>query len=316
MAVASPAERVRDCMRSVVYGRPPILPPNGARALLWTARVVWAALPFTAGAACTDAIAGWSDGTAAVAAVLLWLAWTAGLVALLSPRPWGFTVLRVTGTAAVVTALAAAPGRTGATAALAIVGAAAACATACSSTVAHAAANAASYGHERRFPLRAPAPVVAGPLPLAALLVAAGIATGPLLVASGTIIGGIGLTAAGLVLAAFLGRSLHGLARRWVVLVPAGLVVADPLTLADPVLVPRETVASADRIRITQAPAGALDLRLGTALGSVEVRLRDPATFAHRRGHDAETVQCDVFLVAPLRPAALVAAARDHGIAC
>lgn len=282
--------------------------------MLWTARVVWAALPFTVGAACTEALSGWSDRTAAVAAVMLWLAWTAGLVALLSPRPWGFTVLRVTGAAAVVAGAAAAPGRGAATAVLAVVGAIAACAASCSTTVAHAAANAASYGHEQRFPLRAPAPVVAGPLPLAALLVAAGISAGPLLIASGTVIGGIGLTASGLALAAFLGRSLHGLARRWIVLVPAGLVVADPLTLADPVLVPRDTIASADRIKIAQAPAGALDLRLGTALGSVEVRLREPATFARRRGRDAETVQTSDFLVAPLRPAELLAAARDHGI--
>ena len=40
-------------------------------------------------------------GPARVAAVLLWAAWTIGLVALLAPRPWGLTALRVVAPAAV-----------------------------------------------------------------------------------------------------------------------------------------------------------------------------------------------------------------------
>ena len=40
-----------------------------------------------------------------------------------------------------------------------------------------------------------------------------------------------------------LGRSLHTLSRRWAVFVPAGMVLHDPLTLLDPVLLPRSTVA-------------------------------------------------------------------------
>ncbi|MCZ7535161.1 MAG: hypothetical protein M5T61_03940 [Acidimicrobiia bacterium] len=157
---------------------------------MWTARVAWAALPFTAGAACGDALAKWSTPAALVAATLLWVAWGAGLVALLSPRPWGFTVLRVASAAAVTVTVLAAPGRGNTTIAVALAGAVVAAAAACSSPVAHAAANAASYGHEQRFPLRAPTPIAVVVLPIALVVVVAGIAGGPLLVATGTVIGG------------------------------------------------------------------------------------------------------------------------------
>ncbi len=250
---------------------------------MWTARVVWVALPFTAGAACSDALGQWSTPAAMVAAALLWAAWASGLVALMSPRPWGFTVLRIASAAAVSVTLLASPGRGAATISIGLVGAVAAAAAACSSRVAHAAAAAASYGHEQRFPLRAPTPITIFVLPPALVVVVAGIATGPLLVATGVVIGGIGIAAAGLGVAAVLVRSIHGLARRWVVLVPAGMVVADPLTLSDPALLPREQVASVRRLAVTHPPEDALDLRLGTLPGSIEIRLGQPATFACRR---------------------------------
>ena len=73
-------------------------------------------------------------------------------------------------------------------------------------------------------------------------------------------------------------RLVHQLSRRWVVLVPAGIVIADPLTLTDPVLFVRERVMGigpADPGR--RPPADALDLRLGAVLGSC-------AAAPHRRG--------------------------------
>src|SRR5436853_356968 len=37
-------------------------------------------------------------------------------------------------------------------------------------------------------------------------------------------------------------RALHGLSRRWVVFVPAGVVLHDPMATADPVLFPRQVI--------------------------------------------------------------------------
>jgi hypothetical protein len=48
--------------------------------------------------------------------------------------------------------------------------------------------------------------------------------------------------------------ALHGLSRRWGVLVPAGFVIVDPLTLSDPVLFLRERILRMQRRRNTAPP--------------------------------------------------------------
>src|SRR5204862_1550127 len=65
-------------------------------------------------------------------------------------------------------------------------------------------------------------------------------------------------------------RALHGLSRRWGVFVPAGLVLHDPLAVADPVLFQRRLIetlrpapADTDSLDLTQRAAGlALELVL------------------------------------------------------
>jgi hypothetical protein len=109
-------------------------------------------------------------------------------------------------------------------------------------------------------------------------------------------------------------RSLHSLARRFLVLVPAGVVVVDPLTLADPVLMRREEIA---QVRALDGRAAhGLDLRLGTRAGTVEITLRAPQSFARRRGRrDAELCDAGVVLVSTVRTATFVATAADRRIA-
>ena len=281
---------------------------------MWTARVVWATLPFAVGSACADALGEWSRAAAAVAAVLLWAAWAVGLVALVSPRPWGFTVLRVTSTAAVLVAVVGVPGRGVATAAASLVGAFASAATACSSPVAHTAANAASHGHEQRFPLRAPTPIAVVALPFASALVIACVAAGPLLVATGTLAGGIAACIGGFFVARLLARSIHSLSQRWVLVERAGIVIADPLSLADPVLLPGDQIESLRRLAVGRPAEGTVDLRLGTLIGSIEVRLREPAAFARRKRRGTVIVSARAALVAPLRADALLAASLIYRI--
>ncbi len=83
-----------------------------------------------------------------------------------------------------------------------------------------------------------------------------------LLAARSWVAGGIVLVL-GLPAAFILLRSLHGLSRRWVVFVPAGMVLHDPLTLLDPALFPRRTIES---LRPAPADSDSLDLTMG-ALG-------------------------------------------------
>src|SRR5262249_21846285 len=138
---------------------------------LWLLRVAWVTLPLTAGPAASATIASWSDAPRVAAAVLLWLAWAAGLLAPLAPRPPTLTALRVIAPTFVVTALLAAVDGSAST--VAIVGALVAT-TVCSALasghdIASAAANALAYGDEQRFPLRVPPALFLGPLPLARL---------------------------------------------------------------------------------------------------------------------------------------------------
>jgi hypothetical protein len=246
----------------------------------WSARVAWALLPFTAGLALADAIDDWSRGTVIVATTFLWAAWLAGAIALFAPRPWGFAVLRVVAPVAVVaTALADAPATTRA---VGLGAAVVATVLALGAPVARASANALAYGNEDRYPLTVPAMLALGPLPLAVAVVALGLSAGPLLIADGRLALGLPVLVVGLPLAVIAANSIFSLSRRWFVLVPAGVVIVDPLTLADPVLLPREQVAV---ISFGDGhDVDALDLRLGWSRGSILVLLNEPATFVRRRG--------------------------------
>lgn len=96
---------------------------------------------------------------------------------------------------------------------------------------------------------------------------------------------------------------------------PAGIVVSDPLGLAEPVLLPRGQIESVHKVLSAHPPPDSLDLRLGTLIGAVEMRLREPVTFAvHKRG-GAAIVDARAMIVTPLRPNALLAASNRHRIA-
>jgi hypothetical protein len=282
---------------------------------LWCARVVWALLPVSAGGAISDALAPWSTTPARVAAVLLWAAWAVGLVALFAPRPWGLTALRVVAPATVVVAIVAIPGTSAGPAVLAVVTSVVATALALSAPIAQAAGNSIAYGDEVRFPLRVPTSLLLGPVPLAVILVDLGVSAGPLLLADGRYVAGVPVTIVGLALAFALLRSLHALSKRWLVIVPAGVVVVDPLTLVDPVLMRREQIAGLVRAAPRRSGAGALDLRLGSLGGSVELTLHEAHPFARRLGRrDSELREEGVVLVSTVRSGALVALAGERRI--
>jgi hypothetical protein len=283
---------------------------------LWCARLTWVLLPVSAGTALSDALSGWSSAPARVAAVLLWTAWTVGLVALLAPRPWGLTVVRVVAPAAVVVSVLSVRSTGAGIAALAVSTTIVAAAFALSAPVAQAAGNALAYGDEIRFPLRIPLSLFLGPVPLAVALIATGVSVGPLLLAAQHYIAGAIVTLIGIPLAFALFRSLHSLSGRWVVLVPAGLVVVDPLSLVDPVLMRREQIAGIRRSRDAGATSpGGLDLRLGTLPGTIELSLREPQSFARRRGRrDSELRDADIVLVSTVRADVLVSTASARRI--
>jgi hypothetical protein len=278
---------------------------------------IWVTLPLTAGSAAADALDGWSTAPQVIAAVLLWTAWAAGLLAVLVPRPIGLTVIRAVAplfaTAAVVIAVTYDVDVLAAVAA--VVATLAASVLAARPPIAFAALNSVSYGDESRYPLHVPPALFLAPLPLARLALGAAVATGPLLLADERWVVGAFALVVGVVLAGVLGRILHGLSDRFVVLVPAGFVVVDPFTLSDPVLCVRERIVSLRAAGPAPIPRpDLLDLRLGATVGTVALTLDETAELFRtgRTRRSTVTTRANELWVAPLRRRALLveAAAR------
>jgi hypothetical protein len=283
--------------------------------LLWCARVTWALLPVTAGSALADATVSWSTAPARTAAVILWLVWATGLLALFAPRPVGLTFLRLAAPCGFLCVVLSLTSASTGSAALAIVGSGIAAILALSAPIAMAAANALAYGDEERFALRIPMPLLLGPVPIAVVLAGFGIATGPLLLADERYVGGVVATIVGFFVTFLIARAMHPMSCRWLVLVPAGIAIADPLTLTEPVLVRREHIESLRRTTSTAMPASALDLRLGTIAGGVRMELSERVEFGRRRGRaDAEILATQLVTVAVVRADAAIAQARTRRI--
>ena len=125
--------------------------------------------------------------------------------------------------------------------------------------------------------------------------------------------------AATLVVAAaswLLPRRWHQLSRRWLVTVPAGLVVHDPVVLAETLMVPRRQVTSVRLAELGHGATDATDLTGPTPGLAVEIRLRDTvaARLAPRpREPQGRAVRLSALLVAPSRPGAALAETRRRG---
>jgi len=182
--------------------------------------------------------------------------------------------------------------------------------------IALAAANSIAYGDEQRVLLRTPPALFLGPLPVARLIVAAAVAGPPLLLADQRWVFGAITLAIAIPAVILLTRALHGLSRRWGVLVPAGFVIVDPLTLSDPVLFLRERILRMQAGDATPAPPEVLDLRLGAAAGTVSMEFDEDAELGRRgrRGRGGTMVQARELQFAVVRRAEFLEAAGARRI--
>jgi hypothetical protein len=296
--------------KSPAVNRP--LPSLGA----WPARVVWLVLPLLAGPVLADALDDTSRSMQVVASAGLWLSWGVVLMATLVPRTVSLTGLRIVapaGCVAVGVAVAASDEPVGWRVA-ALAAALVATGVAFAPSTGHAYVNGSSYGDEARFLLRVPAPLLLGPVEVVWLAVTAGAVSGPLLLAAKQwLVGGLAVVA-GAALVWWGVRVSHTLARRWVVLVPAGMVLHDPLALADPILLRRGDVRW---LGPAPADSDALDLTRGALGLALEARLKEPVPLgvvAHRRGEPVTAMEVDRLLFTPSRPGALLAVARSRHV--
>lgn len=277
----------------------------------WLVRLSWLAIPFTAGTAIAGALDGRSTLVQVTGAVLLWSGWAAVVVGLLVPRPAGLVGLRVGAVAAVPLVVWAADSAVDWW--VAGIHVVVMLALALAPETGEWLVNGTAYGYERRYLLRAPAALVAGPLAASAIALPAAVITGPLLLAAHHWIAGALAVAIGAPVAFVLARALHSVAMRWAVLVPAGFVLKDHLSLLDPVLFRRTDI---DVLRRAPAVTDALDLTAGALGLALELRLRDAQHIDRmrpvRRG--AEPYDAENLLFTPTRPKALLADAASRRI--
>jgi hypothetical protein len=281
------------------------------RLLPWLLRALWASLPLACGPTLAAALEGRSRSVQLVASFGLWAGWAVGVVATLVPHPVALTSVRVMAPAALAATVAAT--FEGRASPLAVGAGAAVTALAFLPETSTPFVNGPAYPNERRFPLRVPGPLLVGVVPLAWAVSVGAPTAGALLLASKRWVAGAVALAVGLPVALVLLRALHGLSRRWVVFVPAGLVLHDPMTLTDPVLFRRQVIetlrpAPADTVSLDltqRAPGLALELVLTEKVPMVLTR-------PGRRG--GESGSSAALLFAPTRPGAVLREAASRRI--
>lgn len=104
-----------------------------------------------------------------------------------------------------------------------------------------------AYGEETRFTLRTPVPYWA-PSVLAWALLSSGLIGGTLLIAAQKYVVGAPVLLVGLLLTRTVPRRLHRLSRRWLVIVPAGIVLHDHLVLAETQMSMRSKILSVTKV--------------------------------------------------------------------
>ncbi len=283
----------------------------------WPFRLLWLLLPVLAGPAVADALADRSRGVQLVASVLAWACWGAVLAASLVPRTVTLTVVRALAPAAVLLCAWSAGASDELGWGLAgVVVAVLATIAALAPATADAFVDGSSYGDERRVALRVPVAMAVGPVPIAWALAAVAAVAGPLLLAAEQwVAGGIALVL-GIPIVVAVALRLHLLSRRWLVFVPAGVVVHDPIAMAEPVLLQRHLlrrIGPADATAAGPDGGGALDLT-GGALGlALELRTAEPFKVGLRQGRETiETAGVPAVLVTPGRPAATLEIAAER----
>ena len=231
-----------------------------------------------------------------------WVVWAAVLVATLVPHPMSLTAIRLAAPAVGLLDVATHASALGLVTSGALVVIVFAPATGALFV------NGPAYPNERRFPLRAPGPLLIGLIAVAWALALGPVAVGGLLIAARSWVAGGVLAGLGLPVMWLFVRALHGLTRRWLVFVPAGVVLHDPISLADPVLFQRRQIAA---LRPAPADTDSLDLTQRSPGLTLELVLTEKVpmvlvTPGHRGGEPGASAR---LLFTPTRPGAVLSEA-------
>ncbi len=287
-----------------------------SRGILWLLRIAWMVLPLVAGPNFADALNERSTALRTTASLELWAAWALVVVALMIPSILSLVVIRVIAIGAPIACAGAlinvehidakgGPLGLGVSLAIAIV--------ALSPQLGEISINAGAYGDERRFMLRAPGALFLGPIQIAWLFLVLGITTGPLVLSDGQwVLGGIAVVV-GLAISVLLTRSFYLLCQRWIVFVPAGVVLKDHHAVLDPVLFRRSEI---ELLHPAPGDSDALDLTSHSPGLALELRLNDkiPMMRVMPGRQPAQPGKTARLLFTPTRPGAVLSTAKERRI--
>ncbi len=282
--------------------------------VVWVARAAWLAVAILGGIAVESAVDDRSGAVRWTAAVGGWGLWAALALALAIASVRSLTAVRVGVPLAVVATVGAAIGGAEALQVAALgLPALVAVLVVFTAEFGRSFVQASAYGDEQRFPLRAPA--AAGVAAVVLWLVwAPTVVAAPLLLAARSWIAGGVLVVVAVGGAVWLGPRWHRLSIRWLVLVPAGVVVHDPLVLADTVTLRTSQVAS---MRLAPADTQAADLT-GPASGyAVEIGLTESITTVLAftpKEPNGKALHLRAMLVSPSRPGETLGVAAERGL--
>ena len=255
--------------------------PTASQTTIWIARVAWvllAIVPSTLG----DALADNGRTAQLTFTTAAWVVWAMGVVGVVWLSPISLTATRVVAPLALIAQIVAVVARPdlGSAAVLwPLVGVALAVAATFAVFLPDYAATqvqAAAYGAEQRLPLRVPVPQLA-PIVLAWTVTAGLVVVSLFLFAAETWVAAIICGVLTSALLWLLLPRLHRFSRRWLVVVPAGVVVHDHVLLAETFMVKRHSVTE---VKVVETPGEALDLS-GVARGAlIAVTLREAENLA------------------------------------
>ena len=278
------------------------MPRLSTNSALWITRVLWLAATAVVPLAIDSAARGRRPLAENVALTGWLIAAAAVVVALVVCGPLGLTMTRMIAPASVPAAVISLSFGANALRGVAAIGAAV-LVTLCAfmAETGEALVQTAAYGDERRLPLRVPAAMQI-PIVLSWTLWMATTLTAVLLLSAGRHVIGIAAMALAGAVTRLEYQRLHHFSCRWLVSVPAGVVVHDPVVLGETLMVPRANVQDA---QLALADTEAADLTGPAAGHALEITVREmvqvtfPATAKNPKG---TAIHAQAFLIAPSRP--------------
>jgi len=282
---------------------------------IYAFRLAWIPIPLLGYEVFGSALSGESESVQVTIALSLWILWSIVLLISLIPSASLLTVYRVVVPISVVASIwSSIEAEMSASSILLLF-----CSAICLSisllpSIGFWFINGSAYGDEVRIPLRAPGPLLLGPVPLAWIVIASSLIFSIILISSQKYIFGFIVFTIGSGLSYFSYRSLSALSQRWLVFVPAGIVLHDNMVLADPFLIRKSMIKGIGPALVS---TDGLDLTMSSIGMSLVVELYEPAGLTLQMNPLAppEVREVTSFLVSPsLLPATLEeASSRNIG---